>query len=328
MDQQPPSYRAEFLKSKHHAWLGLITLGLGFLFSSYNPLFFLFGAAAYALGWIYLPDMPFFRRSVDGKRNAAEQAVVARELAEFQQKRDALHASLPTHLRTRYNELAEVCRQIEGASAEDALSSAGTTDPRLGRLDELMWTYLRLLSLEDSLERFLETERREDLPGSIREAEAEIGDLGRELEALKQRGATVSLQDTKERLLQSRLEALDVLRKRQSRVEDTQANLRLVHSEQERLENQIKLIRADAVASKNTTSISARIDATVENLNQTNKWLAEINEFKDSVGNLPPAAMRVGYSPNPMPPKLPEAEQGYVVQDRRPRMRSDAERKH
>jgi hypothetical protein len=327
MDEQPPSYRAEFFRSKHHAWLGLSTLGLGFLFSSYNPLFFLFGAAAYVLGWIYLPDMPFFRRAVDGKRDAAEQADAARELAAFQQKRDALHASLPTHLRTRYSELAEVCREIEGATAEDVLSTAGSADPRLGRLDELMWTFLRLLSLEDSLERFLENERREDLPGSIRDAEAEIGDLGRELEALKKQAGSVSAQDTKERLLQSRLEALDVLRKRQSRVEDTQANLRLVHSEQERLENQIKLIRADAVASKNTTSISARIDATVENLNQTNKWLAEINEFKDSVGGPPPAATRVGYSPNPVPPKLPEAEKGYVVQDRRQRVRPDAERK-
>ncbi len=305
MDQQPPSYRTEFLKSKQHAWLGLITLGMGFLFSSYNPLFFLFGAAAYALGWIYLPDMPFFRRLVDGKRNAAEQAVAARELAEFQQKRDALHASLPTHLRTHYDELADVCRQIEQATAEDALSAAGPADPRLGRLDELMWTFLRLLGLEDSLERFLETERRENLPGRIQEAEGEIATLGRELEALKKQAGSVSTQDAKERLLQSRLEALDVLRKRQLSVGQTQANLRLVCSEQERLENQIKLIRADAVASKNTTSISARIDATVENLNQTNKWLAEINEFKDSVGGLPPTGTRIGYSPNAVPPKLP-----------------------
>jgi hypothetical protein len=307
MDQLTPNYRREFFKSKHHFWLGLITLGLGFLFSSYNPLLFLFGAAAYALGWIYLPDMPFFRRGVDGKRDAVEQAAAARELAQFQQKRDALHASLSTHLRARYGELAEVCRQIERATVEDALSTAGPADPRLGRLDELMWTYLRLLSLEDSLERFLENERREDVAGRIRGAEAEIGDLGRELEALKQEAGSVIARDIKERLLQSRLEALDVLRKRQSRVEDTQANLRLVRSEQERLENQIKLIRADAVASKNASSISARIDATVENLNQTNKWLAEINEFKDSVGGPPPSSARVGYRPSAVPPKLPEA---------------------
>lgn len=307
MDPLTPNYRREFLKSRHHFWLGLVTLGLGFLFSSYNPLFFLFGAAAYALGWIYLPDLPFFRRSVDGKLDAVRQAAAARELAEFHQKRDALHASLSPHLRTRYGELAEVCRQIERATAEDVLAAAGSADPRLGRLDELMWTHLRLLSLEDSLERFLETERRENLPGRLREAVAEIGDLGRELEALKQQAGSLSARDIKERLLQSRLEALEVLRKRQSRVEDAQANLRLVRSEQERLENQIKLIRADAVASKNASSISARIDATVENLNQTNKWLAEINEFKDTVGGLPATDLRVGYSPNAVPPRLPTA---------------------
>lgn len=305
MDEQQPSYRSEFFRSKHHAWLGLTTLGMGFLLGADRPLFLLLGAAAYALGWIYLPDMSFFRRSVDGKRENAKLAEAAKRMEEFQQKRDALHASLTSRSRARYSELAEVCRQIEHATAEDALSTAGSTDPRLGRLDELMWTFLRLLSLEDGLERFLEQERREDLPGLIREAEAEIGALGQEVEALKKQGGSVVSQDAKERLLQSRLEALEVLRKRQARIEETQANLALVHSEQERLDHQIKLIRADAVASKNTSSISARIDATVENLNQTNKWLAEINEFKDAVGHIPATETRVGYRTRDVPPVIP-----------------------
>lgn len=304
MDEQHPSYRSEFFRSKHHAWLGLTTLGMGFLLGADRPLFLLLGAAAYALGWIYLPDMSFFRRSVDGKRENAKLAEAAKRMEEFQQKRDVLHASLTSRSRARYGELAEVCRQIEQATAEDALSTASSTDPRLGRLDELMWTFLRLLSLEDGLERFLEQERREDLPGLVREAEAEIGALGQEVEALKKQGASVVSQDAKERLLQSRLEALEVLRKRQARIEETQANLDLVHSEQERLDHQIKLIRADAVASKNTSSISARIDATVENLNQTNKWLAEINEFKDAVGNIPATETRVGYRTRDVPPVI------------------------
>ena len=51
------------------------------------------------------------------------------------------------------------------------------TDPRLRKLDELMWTYLRLLGIEESLERFLETERREDLPQVVQEAEGEANSL-------------------------------------------------------------------------------------------------------------------------------------------------------
>ena len=171
MDQQPPNYRREFFRSKHHAWLGVTTLGLGFVLGASLPIFLLGGAAAYALGWIYLPDMGFFKRYVDGQRDAARQAAAAAELAGFQLKRDALHASLTPRLRARYNELSEVCHQIEHATADDAMSHSGTTDPRLSRLDDLMWTYLRLLSLDNSLERFLEIERREDVPGRIRDAE-------------------------------------------------------------------------------------------------------------------------------------------------------------
>lgn len=304
MNEPPPNYRREFFKSKHHAWLGLSTLGMGFLLGADRPLFLLLGVAAYALGWIYLPDLAFFRRFVDGRRATVQQAEAAQQLAEFQQKRDALHAALSARLRARYNELAGVCHQIEQATAEDTLATAGPADPRLSRLDDLMWTFLRLLSLDDSLERFLETERRDDLPGRTRDTEAEIGALAKEVEALKKQGASVLTLDAKERLMQSRLEAREVLRKRQARLEEAQASLALVRSEQERLDHQIKLLRADAVASKNTGSISARIDATVENLDQTNKWLAEINEYKDLVGQMPATEMRVGYRTRSAPPPV------------------------
>jgi hypothetical protein len=86
-----------------------------------------------------------------------------------------------------------------------------------------------------------------------------------------------------------------VLRKRLERSAQAQANLSLVVSEQERLDQQIRLIRADAIAVKNTEALTARIDATVEHLDQTNKWLAEMDDFQDLVGDLPPGEGRVGF---------------------------------
>ena len=41
------------------------------------------GATVYALGWIYLPDLPFFRRWVDRRRDAAKQAADGQKVAEF-----------------------------------------------------------------------------------------------------------------------------------------------------------------------------------------------------------------------------------------------------
>src|SRR5205823_6623184 len=154
---------------------------------------------------------------------------------------------------------------------------------------------------EESLEQFLETERREDLPGILKDAEAEAARLTGEIDALKAKGDSAAL-ETKQRYAGSRLERLEVLRKRQQRLQQAQENLALVVSEQDRLDQQIKLIRADAVATKNAEALTARIDATVEHLDQTNKWLSELDEFKDLVPDMPTTELRVGYAAAAPPP--------------------------
>ena len=311
MDEPKPNYHAEFLKSPHHATLGLLTLGAGFASGMILPL--IAGATLYTLGWIYLPDVPFFHRWVDRRSEAARRAEEMQKLAQFVQRREALLACLSPECRARYNRLAQVCRDIETASADNLLASTDpATDPRLRKLDELMWTFLRLLGIEQSLKEFLETERREDVPVILKEAEAQVKQLTAEVEALKTKGDKDNdALETRQRYLGSRQERLEVLRKRQQRSEQAEANLALVVSEQERLEQQIKLLRADAVATKNAETLTARIDATVEHLDQTNKWLAELDQFKDMVGDMPNTETRVGYEastpPAPPPPIINSA---------------------
>ena len=306
MDEPAPNYRREFLKSPQHAVFGMLTLGLGFL--SANLLGLVVGATAYALGWIYLPDMPFFRRWVDKRYEAARRAAEQQKVADFILRRDNLLSTLSPSRAERYGRLAAVCQDIERASADNLLASADpATDPRLRKLDELMWTYLRLLGIEESLVQFLETERREDLPAMLKEAEAEAARLTAELDALKAKGASAAL-ETRQRYVGSRLERLEVLRKREQRLAQTQENLALVVSEQERLDQQIKLIRADAIATKNAETLTARIDATVEHLDQTNKWISELDEFKDLVADMPATEMRVGYAAATPPPMIEPAQ--------------------
>jgi hypothetical protein len=272
-----------------------------------EPFFLLLGAAVYALGWIYLPDTKFFRRWIDSRQEAATQAAAQAELAAFNQKRETLLASLTTSRRERYNALAQVCKDIEVASQDDAMGEANPgTDPRLRKLDELMWAYLRMLGLEENLERHLETERRDRVPEAVRDSEAELAQLTREFEELKKQGATVFAQDAKEKLINSRLERLQAVRDRWQKMQEVQDKLKLVCSEQERLEEQVKLIRADNLASQNTDGLSARIDASFAHLNETNRWLAEMEEFKDVVGQLPETPLRVGYAAGKtLPPVIP-----------------------
>jgi len=308
MDEKAPNYHREFLTSPQHAALGLLTVGAGFASGMILPL--IVGATFYTLGWIYLPDLPFFRRWVDRRHNSARGNEEAQKVAAFMCRRDSLLGSLAPERRQRYARLAGVCQDIENASADNPLAAPdSSTDPRLRKLDELMWTFLRLLGIEESLERFMETERSENLPAVVKDAEAEATRLNAELDALKKSGNAASL-ETRQRYLSSRLERLDVLHKRQERSEQAQSNLALVVSEQDRLEQQIKLVRADAVATKNAETLTARIDATVEHLDQTNKWLSEMDEFKDLVGDMPPTDLRVGYQTNAAPaPAGPAAQQ-------------------
>ena len=295
MDEQSPRYRRQFLGSPHHAGFGLLTLGLGIISGQILPL--IAGATAYAIGWIYLPDSRFFRRWVDRRREAARRRAAMAQVAEFVWRRDRLLESLSPARRQRYLSLADVCRDIEKASADSPLAAADpAADPRLRKIDELMWTYLRLLGIEETLERFLETERREDLPRVLQETEDEATRHTAEVEAQKSKGGGPAL-DTKQRLLGSCLDRLEVLRKRVQRCSQAQENLALVTSEQDRLVQQIKLIRADAVATKNAEALTARIDATVEHLDQTNKWISELDEFKDIVGELPATEVRAGFEP-------------------------------
>jgi hypothetical protein len=297
MDDPSARPRRAFFKSPHHAVMTLATLGAGFVTA--EPLYLLLGATAYTLGWIYLPDMKFFRKWLTKQQMTADASATSAEVAAFVQRRDAMVASLQPKLREEYYTLARVCREIEKATAADELSG----DARLRKLDELMWMFLRLLTIEQSLVMYLETEKSEPLPQSLAEAERQVAALSDELEKMRQSGA---VPEHRERLFNSKKERLEVLRKRLERLEEAEANLEVVRAEQERLTEQIKLIRADAVASKNTEALSARISASVSQLNETNKWLSEMDQFKDLAEEPPLPARRVGFgtaAPPPIPAK-------------------------
>lgn len=303
------NYHGQFLRSPHHVWLGICTLGVGFVTGQWLGL--IAGGVAYALGWIYLPDLPFFKRWVDRRQASAVQAQAAAQAVQYAQKRQQMIQQLSQAPRNRYYELVEVCRDIEKAGADAQLGTDPATDPRMRKLDELMWTYLRLLTIDDSMGKFLEKEQQSKLAELVQAAEQEAFQLSNEVDALKKQGGG-EFYETKQRLFQSRVERLEVLRKRWDRLKQAQANREVVTAEQERLEEQVKLIRAEAAAAKNADALSARIDTTVEHLEQTNKWIAELSEFKDLAGDMPATDFRLGYEV-PQPIRAPSATAPPVI---------------
>ncbi len=304
MEELKPNYRREFMRSWYHASLGLTTLGLGF--ASGEPLGLIVGVSLYLIGLIYMPDAALFRRGVDRQVEEVSQAASTLKSMAFMRYRDAQLAALTEGRHERYGALVRVCKDVERASIQENQQGGipveetdGTLATRLHKLDELMWTYLRLLTIEQSLEFFLETERKDDVPAADEQAREDVARLTDEIGELINSANKFGI-ESRQRLLISKKEKLAVLQKRLERAEQAQQNLSLVISEQERLDQQIRLLRADAIASKNAAGLSQRIDASIEQLDQTNKWLSQMEEFKDVVGGIPETNVRIGYGSVPV----------------------------
>lgn len=291
--QTTANYTREFVHSKYHMWLGIGTVGLGLWSASFFGL--IIGVTAYVVGILMLPDSKFFRSKIDTRIKAENEEAERAKVAEFRKKRDEQLHSLSASNQGKYYILSTVCRDIEKVSTDNVSASGSMTfESGLRKLDELMWTYLRLLKMEDALRLYLEVERKEDVPTRITEAETELTQLNERLQSTQNVDNKPKL-DHLQRLISSRIERLEVLKKRIQRIDTAKQNIDLVVSEQDRLCEQIKLLRADSIATKNADVLSMRIDASVEHLNETNKWLSEMDEFVDLVDNMPDTPMRVGY---------------------------------
>lgn len=291
MTESPPSYRRQFWKSRHHLWLGLLTVGLGF--ASGQPLALVAGVTLYALGLVFLPDSSWFKRSVDARVDAARAKEAAVQLADFQKEFDRVSSSLSGTRQTKYTQIRRICEEIEQASGETQKATGLDLPTQHRKLDELLWTYLRMLAVEQSLDVYLETERKDQLASLSSTAEQENEALAREVTQLKSIQPVPPLLETKERLLASRLERAATLKQRLSRVDQAQANIDLIRSEQERLVEQVKLIRADAIAARNAEGLSARLDSSIEHLTATNRWLSEIDEYQTLTRELPELPVRL-----------------------------------
>lgn len=283
------NYLKEFLRSREHAILAGVTLGIGFI--SANLLVLILGVIGYGLGVLFLHDSSFFKKKIDAKYESQLNQTNKEKIIAFREKQTRCYNSLSLSRRKQYDILAAVCKDIETATST---SDADSIELRMRKIDELMWTYMKLLCIDQSIEIFLEYERKEDIPGEVKEAERRLSQIVSEIEALKQKGATAIL-ETKQRLFSSYSEKVEVLKKRLQRVEMAQINVEVVKAEQDRLIQQIKLLRADAMASKNAEALTSRIDASVSHLEDTNKWLSEMSEFQDFSDDIPLSAKRIGY---------------------------------
>jgi hypothetical protein len=300
-----------FAKSPHHAWLALMTVGVGI--ATAEPLYAIIGTAAYALGWVFGPDTSLFKKWLQKKQSIHTEAQATQEQYDFAQQRMKLYRSLSHPLQVNYDTLSGLAAEIERDLRESpSVVQSLAVDTQLHQLDALMWTYLRLLHTEETIKNHLGRERGEELPARIREMPEKIEKLEKEITALEADGSKPGLLETRRRLLDSQRERLGMLEKRAAKLEESEANLELAESEQRRVVGLVKLLAGELQsASQDAGSFSRHIDSSASQLGQTNEWLAQLDELEldDEIEAFPQqAANRVGFavpSGNRNPPPIP-----------------------
>lgn len=254
-----------FAKSPHHAWLGLLTLGAGL--ATLSGIGIVAGAAAYALGWIYLPDSRLFKNWLA----ARQQGDDGKKLRDFLFQRRQIYDALRTPARTRYDALAVEIEALQQEFRRDHRLNAEIVRQRNERLSNLAWTFLRLLHTGEMLDRFIESEDPDELARKIGAMEKELAGI----DPL----AKASLAES----LKSRLESLKTrLEKRRGADESRE----LTASEQERIAELVKLFRADHLASRDAGALSHEIDGAATQLDRTRDWLSSL-EFDTSPSDIP-----------------------------------------
>lgn len=267
---------AAFFRSPHHAWLALLTLGIGV--ASANVPGMIVAAAAYALGWVFLPDLRWFRRWAERRDAAAEDAASAATTARFDKERAEVYRQLSSAGKKAYNELARAVEEVRSGSG-------GAEGPHAGRLGQLAWTYLRLLLTRETLERFCEKEQSTAIEHEIAEAKAEVEDLDLRARAAQDEGDAAEAGAT-ERLLQSKRSRVAGLEQHLEQVRKAEADLALTEAEIERLFDAVRLIRADLVTRRDPDGLGAEIDRTTAHFHRTRDWLRGL-EFDQTSPDIP-----------------------------------------
>lgn len=278
-------YLKAFLKSGEHAALALFTLGVPFALA--KPLALVVGASLYVLGWVFLPDRAGFKARVDAKARAVDDEREAAALALAETQRQEQFHRLGPDARRRYGELARVCADIEGQLSSSSLADSYPTE----KLDGLMWSYLGLLVTEGNLGEHIEKESRENFAAREQACALEIAGLKEELARLAPNAPEY---EGRFRLLGAKEEGCAALQRRHEQFRRAQQNLELVRAEQTRIEEQLKLLRADLFASQSAGQFTQRINDTIDSLSSGSRIAGDVAPAMPELPSL--RSKRVGYT--------------------------------
>jgi len=254
-------------------WVGLAAFGL--LGAFFTPGFWVIGAGL-ELGYLYvLSTHPRFQRLVAARQNKATQQT-------WEQRKARLLADLDADALRRYRALERRCQEIIEPQMKVSGSSPGLV-AQMDGLGRLLWIYLRLLFTRQAIGRIVEEAKQ---PGSERgKIEARSQKLE---EQLKEEGLS-------EELRKSLTGQLEILKQRLEKQREAREKVAFLEAELTRIQEQVELIREQAMLSTDPDTVSHRIDQVTATLDGTSQWMRDQQELLGPVEDLltqpPPLAV-------------------------------------
>jgi hypothetical protein len=249
-------------------WIGL---GAFALIGALNPGFWVLGLGV-ELGYLWtLGNNKRFRRFVDASRQLETKQ-------QWQIRVDALIRHLGSEDQQRYRALEERCKtlleqQIQIQSPSQGLQVQGEG---LGRL---LWVYLRLLATRQAMNRIIRGAG--GTPNESADLEERITNLQSRLQE--------SLTDDLRKSITGQIEILQERLKRRGEAKD---KLAFLDAELTRIQEQVELVREQAVLSADPETLSKRIDEVTATLGGTTQWISDQQKIYGAVEDLmsePPA---------------------------------------
>ncbi len=242
-------------------WVGL---GVFALLGLLNPGFWVIG---FGLELAYLGVLATnqrFQRLV-----AASRLWETRQ--QWQAKVDGIASQLGVEGQQRYRALEVRCRAILEQQAHLGIVATGL-DAQGEGLGRLLWVYLRLLLTRQSIDKIV---REATTPESNR--------IEERLASLQSRLKEETLG---EELRKSLTGQVEILQQRLEKRREAKEKIAFLDAELTRIQEQVELVREQAVLSTDPESVSQRIDQITTTLGGTTQWISEQQKIYGAVEDL------------------------------------------
>jgi phage terminase Nu1 subunit (DNA packaging protein) len=223
---------------------------------------------------VYLTSLaanPRFRQAVDARVSQETKQVAA---TQGQRSVQSIVGSLPLDAQRRFDQLRSRCLEMRsislgvrgrtggGESQGEDLSSAS--------LDRLLWVFLRLLTSQDALHRFLSRTN----PGEI---QSRLNEVRAKLESHK---------GGDERMIRSLQDSVAAQEMRLDNYQKAEKNAEFVRVELDRIEAKIHAVTEAAVNRQDPDFLTSQIDSVTETMQSTEKAITELQHITGIVDEL------------------------------------------